>query len=139
MLENAVSLEDKYPARDINSFNPDSTLTWYPSLAPYPFRSSKGLPMVNETDISELALPISEYHCHLFDLTKPAEMTLYETIRQRILDGWYSGINELRKWKDLKPITANTSDEELQNRLEGVLVWMEWTQTYMELPGGINV
>lgn len=138
MIDNNSALDDMYPSKDINSFNPEANLVWYPTLAPYPLRSTTKLPLLDENAINQVARASTEYHCHLFDLTKPAEVTLYETIKQRIINGWYAGINEMRKWKDLKPITAETSDEDMLSRSEGVLVWLEWTQTYMEIPGGID-
>lgn len=103
------------PTFDIYA-NRNSNLRWLYGQT-YPIRVSNAFEGIDPV-LLEAAEPDVEFHCQELDLNDPDDLKKYTTICQRSIDGWYD-VSYIERQRDEK--TGKRS------------VWMEWTQTYMEI------
>lgn len=111
----------KYPIHDEYATNP-GYLCWFREVQ-NPVRIGSVSQGVSQEDLLDADM-VSEFHCQVFDLADAKDMRKYQTVYQRILDGWYSLVSIQRQWN------------EEENTMK---VWMEWTQDYLEVPDDIQI
>lgn len=104
---------DQFPRQDDFSCC-KSTLLWFKDMEPYPVRCADSIDAM-DPDTRSLAGTTEEFHCKMFTLTNPEDLSCYQTVKQRIVFGWYTQVKELTKWEDEPK------------------VWLEWIQTYKDL------
>lgn len=109
-------------AQDISSkhisFPNEEVVYWYGGKEYPPSRRllSPNMP-ITVTDLAN-ARKSNEFYCKLFDMTNEEDLVDYKSVKDRVLDGWCRIVKEETKWND-----KNT----------GVLIWLEWVQTYSEI------
>lgn len=93
----------------------------WPGFLGIPIRHNGDLILKNE-DYHKLVF-VSDFHFHLFDLSKEEDREYYQWVNDRVYGGFFTLVHKERFW-----------DKENGK----MLVYMEWCQNYFELPPNVS-
>jgi hypothetical protein len=94
-------------------------LYWPGTPLGFPLRGVAQPPLMRKEEIARQTKHVLDFHCQIFDLTKPEDQKAYQEVRDRAGNGWYHVTDKQIKWKE--DATAPT-------------IYLEWVQIYGELP-----